>query len=182
MRSGHCGRRSRRCLEGSLWATWALSRAICAQKRAQVNAPAAWPALAERIQRRAPERAARAGRHLRQQVAQRVEEAGVLLRCAVGDAQGARAAEGAAGADEDTALGEAVDDRGFGVRTVREVEPAEVRLGLGGLDAELVEAVLHLQAGDDRALDAGVDGVGVLERLDRGSLGGGVAEERLAHL
>src|SRR4051794_30451342 len=116
-----------------------------------------------------------------QKLSQRLEELGVLRARAVGHAQRAGAPQRLAGADEHAALGQAVDDVVLDVRA-REVEPREVGLRLGGLEAEVAQARVDLQAGGDRALDALGDLILVLERLERGGLREAVAEERLADL
>ena len=123
----------------------------------------------------------------REQRGKRVEEALVLRLGADRDAQRAGAAQRAAGADEDAALGEALEDLaldlgGLVVLARREVEPDEVGLRLGGLDAEPAQPVLEPDPLGEVALDAAGDLVLVVERLERGGLGGGVAEERLADL
>jgi hypothetical protein len=69
----------------------------------------------------------------RQERGKRVEEALVLRLGADRDAEGAGAAQRAAGADEDAALGEPLDDLaldvgGLVVLACREVEPDEVGL------------------------------------------------------
>ena len=62
------------------------------------------------------------------------------------------------------------------------IEPAEVGLRLGRLEPQRAQALVDRDALGDRARDAVFDGVLVGERLDRGGLGEGVAEERLADL
>ena len=106
-------------------------------------------------------------------------------RRAVGHAQRALARpSAAAGADEHAALGAARRTTSASSRSPGEVEPAEVGLRLGGLEAELPQAARPRRdaLGDVARRRARVDLVLVLERLDRRGLGGGVAEERLAHL
>ena len=61
-------------------------------------------------------------------------------------------------------------------------EPHEVGLRLGRLDPERPQAVLDPHALGERCARRGGDLVLVPQRLHRRGLGGGVAEERLAHL
>jgi len=77
-------------------------------------------------------------------LADRAEEAVVLARSAVADADVTGVAQGAAGADGDLALGEGGDD--LLLLGVAEVDPGEVGLGLGGGEAELVQARLDPDA------------------------------------
>ena len=90
-----------------------------------------------------------------QDLAEGGQEAVVLGRGAVADADVPGAAEGRAGADGDLALGEAGDH--LVLVGLAEVDPGEVGLGLGGGDAELAQALLDPDALDDGALDAGGD-------------------------
>src|SRR5439155_18440609 len=63
-----------------------------------------------------------------------------------------------------------------------QVEPGEVGLRLGRLQAEVAQARVDLQAPGDVALDALGHLVLVAQRLERRRLRGRVAEERLADL
>ena len=74
-----------------------------------------------------------------------MEKSCVLLGRAVRHAERAGLAEGLARAHEDAALGEAGDDLVLDVRA-RQVEPREVRLRLGGLDPQLAQAGVDLDA------------------------------------
>ena len=76
----------------------------------------------------------------------------------------------------------ALDLGGLVVVACREVEPDEVGLRLGRLHAEPAQPVLEPDPLGEVALDAAGDLVLVVERLERGGLRGGVAEERLADL
>src|SRR6201999_1740624 len=114
-------------------------------------------------------------RGLGDEVAEGGQETVVLGCGAVADADVARAAEGGAGADGDVALGETGDHRRFVV--VAEVDPGEVGLRFGGLEAEGADALLDSQPLGDRRSDSEGD-VGLVEdRLGAGRLGeGGGAE------
>src|SRR4051812_3522675 len=104
-----------------------------------------------------------------QKLAQGLKEPGVLRGCAIGHTQSAGTAERLAGADEDAALGQAGHDVVLDVGA-REVEPGEVGLRLGGIEAEVSQASVDLEARGDGALDALGDLVLMLERLQRGRL------------
>src|SRR5262245_14350494 len=97
------------------------------------------------------------------ELAERGQETIVLVFCPVADADVAGAAEGGAGADRDVALGEPGDHRRFVV--VAEVDPGEVGLRLGRLQAEGADALLDAQPLGDRRRDPAGDVVLVEDRL-----------------
>src|SRR5688500_1996568 len=94
---------------------------------------------------------------------ERAQEALVLLVRAVGDPDVAGAAERLAGSDDDAGIGEAGDD--LALVALAEVDPGEVRLGLGRLEAELPDSLFDRDALDDRRLDPPGDVVAVADRL-----------------
>src|SRR4051812_47024481 len=108
-----------------------------------------------------------------------LQEPVVLRPGAVRDAEVALVTERLAAADDHAALGEALHDRGLVAFAER--DPGEVRLAVGRLEAALAELLLHVQALDRGALDAGRDLVLVLEGLDRRRQRQRVDAERLPH-
>src|SRR5436305_11669001 len=70
-----------------------------------------------------------------EQPGENLEEARVLRRRAIADAQGPRLAERPPGADEHALLRQPADDRRL-VPALAEIEPAEVGLRLGGVEAQ----------------------------------------------
>src|SRR3954447_819418 len=106
------------------------------------------------------------------------EKAVVLWARAVGDAQAARSTQGGARPHRDPGPGEGLDDRSL--VEVAELHPREVRLGLGGGKAHLVERVLDVDPLDQVLLDAVGNVVGVTDRLGGSGLGEGVDAEGLA--
>src|SRR3954467_7812784 len=117
----------------SVWDSTSITRWRHAQRDV-------WPTSAvRRTRRRRPTtRGGCPGRS--DQLGERREELRVVLRAPDGDAQRAGAPERRAGADEHSALGEAVDDPAL-VGVLREVEPDEVGLRVGGLEAEIAQPV-----------------------------------------
>src|SRR5881394_219144 len=103
----------------------------------------------------------------------------VLGRSAVANPDVARVTKRGAGTHGNCLLSKSSDD-GLLIG-VAEIDPGEVGLGLGRVQAQLMQTLLHADPLNQGPLDSLLDVILVQNRLGRRRLGEGIDAERLAH-